>query len=909
MNSSLMTPSLLSELALPYREPGVDELGVTQHVHDSAGRTQGVKEVVHPEGSPCFLCANFSGESREMMSSPPSSYGNTTSSAFGPQSAFGQANNANNSPSVGGSGTTPFGSPTGGSVYGGTSTGVSGVLLLKLLRSCLPEPPLVILRHQLLLVALYLGELQQEFSGVVFFKLLRSSLLELPLVILHHQFLLVALYMGELQQEFPGVLLLKLLRSCLPELPLVILHHLFVGGSVYGGTSTGVSRGGFPQTHSLMSSGAPFGNSSSSAFVGGSLYGGTSTGVFRGAFPQTPSLMSSRAAFNSSSSPAFVGGTSTFGSPTGGSLYGGTSTGVFRGAFPQTPSLMSSRAAFNNSSSPAFVGGTSTFGSPTGGSVYGGTSTGVFRGAFPQTPSLMSSRAAFGNTSLPVLVDFRSQPGGPLFGGTSTGVFRGGFLQSPLIFSAGAAFGNSSSPAFGGFGWSTPAYGTTSTPACNTDSAPSFGATSNPAYGSTMNAAFGTRGIAFGGMGAPIFWSGGAFGSSSNPAFGPSTTAFRSNQNGSESHGAHIGPQVATPTFGNTEFGESSFGGQHRGSRAAPFTPTTEAETGVMPLAKLQSICCMTMPAYKYKSHEELRWEDYQWGDKGGPNHAGQSGVSVGPGASPAIPWPTFSLSSPVFFHYSFQCIFFCHASATTSNPFPFTTSSNELIMTAPNPSVPNPSNGVPKDGPLEEQTDFVKASQKLKGVHDDSSLQNDEEYVIINGAGESAIGYDCGAGIETLMPKLCQPDYYTEPHVKELAAKERTEPGFCCRVKDFVIGRLGFGHIKFVGETDVRRLDLESLIRFNNREVIVYIDESKKPPIGQGLNKPAEVTLLNIKCIDKKTGKQYIEGPRVEKYKEMLKKAAEEQGAEFVSYDPIKGQWKFKVGHFSSYDPTGEQD
>ncbi|KAL0289610.1 UNVERIFIED_CONTAM: Flap endonuclease 1 [Sesamum calycinum] len=33
--------------------------------------------------------------------------------------------------------------------------------------------------------------------------------------------------------------------------------------------------------------------------------------------------------------------------------------------------------------------------------------------------------------------------------------------------------------------------------------------------------------------------------------------------------------------------------------------------------------------------------------------------------------------------------------------------------------------------------------------------------------------------------------------------------------------------------------------------------------PVGQSLNKPAEVTLLNIHCISKKTGKKYIDGPR----------------------------------------------
>jgi nuclear pore complex protein Nup98-Nup96 len=167
---------------------------------------------------------------------------------------------------------------------------------------------------------------------------------------------------------------------------------------------------------------------------------------------------------------------------------------------------------------------------------------------------------------------------------------------------------------------------------------------------------------------------------------------------------------------------------------------------------------------------------------------------------------------------------------------------------------------------------------------------------------------FEHGADIEALMPKLRHSDYYTEPRIQELAAMERAKPGFCCRVKDFVVGRHGYGSIKFIGETDVRRLDLESLVQFNNREVIVYMDESKKPPVGQGLNKPAEVTLLNIKCIDRKTGNHYTEGPKIDRYREMLKRKAEDQGAEFVSYDPIKGEWKFRVNHFSKYR-LGDED
>ncbi|CAN8284455.1 unnamed protein product [Cochlearia groenlandica] len=156
------------------------------------------------------------------------------------------------------------------------------------------------------------------------------------------------------------------------------------------------------------------------------------------------------------------------------------------------------------------------------------------------------------------------------------------------------------------------------------------------------------------------------------------------------------------------------------------------------------------------------------------------------------------------------------------------------------------------------------------------------------------------GSDIASLLPKLHHAEYFTEPRVQELAAKEKANPGYCSRVKDFVIGRHGYGNIKFLGETDVRSLDIETMVQFNNREVIVYMDESLKPPVGHGLNKPSEVTLLNIKCMDKKTGKQVKEeGARLDKYKEMLKRKGEEQGAEFVSYDCVSGEWKFKVQHF----------
>ncbi|KAL5701075.1 hypothetical protein ACHQM5_026453 [Ranunculus cassubicifolius] len=122
------------------------------------------------------------------------------------------------------------------------------------------------------------------------------------------------------------------------------------------------------------------------------------------------------------------------------------------------------------------------------------------------------------------------------------------------------------------------------------------------------------------------------------------------------------------------------------------------------------------------------------------------------------------------------------------------------------------------------------------------------------------------------VLPKLNYTDYYTEPAIQDLVVKERAEPGFCQHVKDF---------------TDIQGPDLE--VQFNNREVIIYMDDNKKPSVGQGFNKPAVVTLLNIKFFDKKTWQQYTEGP----------KKTRDQGAQFVSYDALKGEWKFKVNHF----------
>ncbi|KAK8283997.1 hypothetical protein V6Z12_D08G130700 [Gossypium hirsutum] len=396
-----------------------------------------------------------------------------------------------------------------------------------------------------------------------------------------------------------------------------------------------------------------------SSQTGGSLFGGTSTGVFGAAQPSSP--FSSTTTFGASSSPAFGSSVPAFGSSSTPAFGNSSSSFGAISSWELGPSGFGQKPAFGFGSTP-------TQSSPFGSS--GQQSQPTFgSGIFGSSTPFGSTQSAFGATSTPA------------FGATSTPAF--GATSTP-------AFGATSTPAFGAT--STPAFGATSTPAFGATSTPAFGATSTPAFGSTSSPAFGSTGSPFGSTGTAF-----AFGASStpsfsfgsSPAFGQSTAAF--------------GSQSSSPAFGSTTFGQSAFGGQRGGSRVAPYTPTTDADSGsgTQPAAKLESISAMHV--YKDKSHEELRWEDYQLGDKGGPQPAAQpsGGIGFGVSAAPASPFGSsstigqtpanpfsgtsanpFSIKPPSFNSASFT------TSTTTSNPFQSTSSSLFGSSSSTTPSI-----------------------------------------------------------------------------------------------------------------------------------------------------------------------------------------------------------------------------
>lgn len=158
---------------------------------------------------------------------------------------------------------------------------------------------------------------------------------------------------------------------------------------------------------------------------------------------------------------------------------------------------------------------------------------------------------------------------------------------------------------------------------------------------------------------------------------------------------------------------------------------------------------------------------------------------------------------------------------------------------------------------------------------------------------------------IEASLPILHSPGYYTEPSLKDLAAREVLYPGYCSSVPDFTVGRFGYGYIRYVNETDVRGLCLDDIVKFHKNEVIVYEDENNKPVVGQGLNKAAEVVMvLNSRKLKSKECRNDV---LVKK----LKQSTESQGARFVSFDLVTCELKILVEHFSrfGFDDDDEED
>uniref|UniRef100_A0A2I3GV67 Nuclear pore complex protein Nup98-Nup96 n=1 Tax=Nomascus leucogenys TaxID=61853 RepID=A0A2I3GV67_NOMLE len=183
-----------------------------------------------------------------------------------------------------------------------------------------------------------------------------------------------------------------------------------------------------------------------------------------------------------------------------------------------------------------------------------------------------------------------------------------------------------------------------------------------------------------------------------------------------------------------------------------------------------------------------------------------------------------------------------------------------------------------------------LEGSSEETSFHDES-LQDDREEI------ENNSYHMHPAGI--ILTKV---GYYTIPSMDDLA-KITNEKGECI-VSDFTIGRKGYGSIYFEGDVNLTNLNLDDIVHIRRKEVIVYLDDNQKPPVGEGLNRKAEVTLDGVWPTDK-TSRCLIKSPdRLAdiNYEGRLEAVSRKQGAQFKEYRPETGSWVFKVSHFSKY-------
>lgn len=95
--------------------------------------------------------------------------------------------------------------------------------------------------------------------------------------------------------------------------------------------------------------------------------------------------------------------------------------------------------------------------------------------------------------------------------------------------------------------------------------------------------------------------------------------------------------------------------------------------------------------------------------------------------------------------------------------------------------------------------------------------------------------------------PGLNRSEYYSEPSVEALRQfKLPNENAYRIEV-GLTIGRRGYGSVFWRGPLIIHDLNFDKIIHFRNKEVVVYPDDENKPPVGEELNRTAEVSLERV--------------------------------------------------------------
>ena len=150
-----------------------------------------------------------------------------------------------------------------------------------------------------------------------------------------------------------------------------------------------------------------------------------------------------------------------------------------------------------------------------------------------------------------------------------------------------------------------------------------------------------------------------------------------------------------------------------------------------------------------------------------------------------------------------------------------------------------------------ESFSNFVTKTRSAKDAAalDESSIVTSPEITKVTNTSQDAIEEEeDDSQPQPAGVKLRRAGYYTIPSMSELSTM--VDPEGNLNVENFTIGRQGYGNIFFPGMTNIKAMNFDDIVFFRHKEVIVYPDDSKKPELGQGLNKKAQVTLDKVRNI-----------------------------------------------------------
>lgn len=142
--------------------------------------------------------------------------------------------------------------------------------------------------------------------------------------------------------------------------------------------------------------------------------------------------------------------------------------------------------------------------------------------------------------------------------------------------------------------------------------------------------------------------------------------------------------------------------------------------------------------------------------------------------------------------------------------------------------------------------------------------------------------------------------DYYILPTYEQLN-NYIGQDGRNYIVPNFTIGKLGCGKVEFLDPLDITELNIDEIVHFRTGAISMYPPPMIKPPLGEGLNRRATVTLENIRPYDRRRNFRMCNEDHLTKldYINRLEHICEKQGVTFIYYDYSNGDLVFEVEYF----------